>query len=132
MRTRSTLTALLVPALVLGGCGAGPEAELASDACDLLQQVVDEGPEALMTGERMEDFQELEQRAADEDISDEEMEQAMRDECPETFEELETMLPEDMGPAPDEPQDGGSGGEPEGDVGQGEGTGEQGEGGNDE
>lgn len=102
MRTRSMLTALLVPALVLAGCGPGPEAELASDACDLLQQTVDEGPEALMTEERMEDFQELEQRAADEDISDQEMEQAMREECPETFEELETMLPEDMAPTPGE------------------------------
>ena len=96
MRARSMVATLAVPVLVLAGCAGSPEEEIAADACDLLQQVVDEGPEALMGGEYMEQFQELEERAAEEDISDQEMEEAMRDECPDTFDELEGMFMQDM------------------------------------
>ena len=96
MRARSMVATLAVPVLVLAGCAGSPEEEIAADACDLLQQVVDEGPEALMGGEYMEEFQELEERAADEGISDQEMEEAMRDECPDTFDELEGMFMQDM------------------------------------
>ena len=102
MRARSIVATLAVPVLVLAGCGSSPEEEIAADACDLLQQVVDEGPEALMGGEYMQEFQELEERAAEEDISDEEMEQAMREQCPETFDELESMFMQDMDIEPDE------------------------------
>ena len=105
MRARSKLATLAVPVLILAGCGGSPEEQIAADACDLLQQVVDEGPEALMGGEYMQEFQELEERAAEEDISDQEMEQAMREECPETFEELEGMFMQDMEVEPGDPED---------------------------
>ncbi len=105
MRARSMVATLAVPVLVLAGCAGSPEEEIAADACDLLQQVVDEGPEALMGGEYMGDFQELEERAVEEGISDEEMEQAMREECPETFEELEGMFMQDMEVEPGDPED---------------------------
>jgi hypothetical protein len=106
MRARSMVATLAVPLLVLAGCGGSPEEEIAADACDLLQQVVDEGPEALMGGEYMQQFQELEERAAEEDISDQEMEQAMREQCPETFDELEDMFLQDMEVEPGDPDDG--------------------------
>jgi hypothetical protein len=106
MRARSMVATLAVPVLVLAGCGGSPEEEIAADACDLLQQVVDEGPEALMGGEYMQEFQELEERAAEEDISDQEMEQAMREQCPETFDELEGMFMQDMDIEPEgDPED---------------------------
>ena len=112
MRTRALLPTLLLPLLVLAGC-ASAEEELAADACDLLRDAVADGPEGLMDQDRMEQFAErseaLQERAEEEGISGEEMDEAMREECPEVFEELDTMFDPGMEP-----------GAPEGDEGVGE------------
>lgn len=83
---------LLLPSLLLTGCASEPE-QIAADACDLLEEVVAAGPEALMDRESMSEyraqFEELESRADDTDISDAEMEQAIRQACPEVFEDFE-------------------------------------------
>lgn len=111
MRTRVLLSFLLVPLLALGGCASDDEDALASDACELLEDAVAQGPEGLRDEERMAEFQErsdeLEERAEGAEISEEEMDQAIREECPEVFDELEGMFME-----PGQPPDGDVTGEP--------------------
>lgn len=90
MRVRTTLASTMILALGLTGCGGSEEEELAQDACEVLDGVADGGPEALLGA--MESFQEIDRRASEADISQEEMDEAMREECPEVFEEIEGMF----------------------------------------
>jgi hypothetical protein len=87
---------VLTTASLMAGCSGGDEAPsvvIAGDACSLLQQeVIDQGPEALMAGELTGAFEELEERAREAGISDPEMEEAMRERCPEVFDELEALF----------------------------------------
>ncbi len=90
MRGTRHMMATIAGLALLAGCAGGTQASLAADACDLLEELADAGPELLMDEEAMQeyeaDFAELEERADESDLEDEEMEQAMRDECPEVFE----------------------------------------------
>lgn len=91
-RVPTTLVTLLVVTLGTAGCSGGSEEEqIAAEACDLMQGVVDEGPAALQDQDLMGDFQELQQRVDESEVADEDMQQAMRDECPDVVEELEGM-----------------------------------------
>lgn len=99
MRMRMTGISTLALALVLVGCGGGSEEEqIARDACGLLEDIVEGGPEAMMDEDLMQEFAALEERAQEADIDDAEMEAAMQEECPEVFEALEGMF--DVEPVP--------------------------------
>ncbi len=104
------VASILAVGLGVAGC-ASDEEEIAADACRLLEErVIGQGPDALMDEDLEDDFRELEQRAEESGLSDEEMERAMRDECPEVFDALEDTFgspapaPDDVGEAED-PQD---------------------------
>jgi hypothetical protein len=96
LRMRRALVAGFGLASWMTGCSGGgvtPSGVIASDACSLLQQeVIDQGPEAMMAGELTGAFEELEERAREAGISDPEMQEAMHEQCPEVFDELEALF----------------------------------------
>lgn len=82
---RAKLSVLGAGALALAGagCGAGSEAEqIASDACAVLEALVDGDMEAL------EDLEDLDRRADEAEISDEDMLEAMEAECGDLLDEM--------------------------------------------
>ena len=84
-RVTTCAATMVVLMLLLAGC-ADETQRIARDACDLMEDIV-EDPAAL-DEDVFTDLQELEARADDAGISDAEMQEAMRDECPEVFESL--------------------------------------------
>ncbi len=97
--TRTLTAAMFAAALALAGCGGGPASEadaIAQDACDLIaelqgldEQVMDGDMDAM---DELDDafmrIAELEQRANDAGISDDEMIEAMERNCPELANEF--------------------------------------------
>lgn len=79
--------------LVLAGCGNGAD-QLAADACDLFDQAFGEDADMEAMRGVQEEMRELAERAEEADISDEEMQQAIRDECPDVMDTLEGFAPE--------------------------------------
>lgn len=101
--TRHMLAAAMASGLLLAGCGDGStEQEIASEACDLLSELADAGLEVMMDPEAMQEYEQqfadLERRADEADLDDEDMEQAMREECPEVFEQFDDMAEMEMDP----------------------------------
>lgn len=94
-RLHRTLATAMVAGLLLAGCGGGgSEADaLASDFCELISifaEIDEDDFEALMEvmaelEAREQDFIDLEERFEASDVSDEELEAAVRAECPEAF-----------------------------------------------
>lgn len=95
-RLRFTMATAMVAGLLLAGCGGGDSEvdALASDFCELISvfEGIDEDDfDALMeVMEELEaleaDFVELERRFDESEVTDEELEAAVRAECPDAFE----------------------------------------------
>lgn len=92
MRLARAMLAAATMAILLTGCASEAD-QLAADACDLLEEAFGEDADMeAMTGIQ-EEMQELAERADDADVSDEEMQQAVRDECPDIMETMEGFAP---------------------------------------
>jgi outer membrane murein-binding lipoprotein Lpp len=91
MRTTLALTA--AAAVLLAGCASEAE-QIAGDACDLFEEAFDGEPDLEAVMGLQEEMQELADRAEDAELSDEEMQTAMREECPDVVESLEGFSPE--------------------------------------
>lgn len=87
-------TGLATVALVLALAGCGNEADqLAADACDLFDQAFSGDADMEAMEAVQDEMRELAQRAEEADISDEEMQEAFRDECPDAMDTLEGFAP---------------------------------------
>ncbi len=84
-RLRLSAVGLGALALALAGCGTQNEANaIASDACDALEEFMEGDMQAL------DDLEDLERRADEAGISDEEMQDALEDECGDMIDEMGT------------------------------------------
>lgn len=92
-RRRAGLTVATV-AVLLAGCGASETEQLASDACELFEQAFGDEPDMEALMEVQGEMQELVERADDADVADGEMQQAIRDECPDVMETMEGLAPD--------------------------------------
>lgn len=90
---RAGLTVAIV-AVLLTGCGASEAEQLASDACELFEQAFGDEADMEALREVQGEMQELVERADDADVADEEMQQAIRDECPDVMETMEGLAPD--------------------------------------
>ncbi len=90
---RAGLTITTV-AVLLTGCGASEAEQLASDACELFEQAFGDEPDMDALMEVQGEMQDLVERADDADVADEDMQQAIRDECPDVMETMEGFAPE--------------------------------------
>lgn len=95
-RHRTGLATALV-AVLLAGCGASDAEQLASDACELFEQAFGDEPDMEALMEMQGDMQDLVERADEVDVADEEMQQAIRDECPDVMETMEGLAPDGSG-----------------------------------
>ena len=82
-RARMAMLGVGALALAIAGCGPTSEADaIASDACDILEAMLEGDMEALA------DLEDLERRADEANISDDEMEAALEDQCGDLLDEL--------------------------------------------
>lgn len=82
----------LVAMLGLVGCSSSEAEQIAADACGLMESLVEDGAAAMADEDLMGDLEDLQTRADDAELSDEEMQEAMREECPDVFDGLEGMF----------------------------------------
>lgn len=87
-RLTTSIAAMAVLVMMLAGC-ADDTQSIARDACGLMEDIADD-PTAF-DEDVFAELQELQERADDADISDEEMQAAIQDECPEVFGALNGM-----------------------------------------
>lgn len=92
-RRRAGLATATVVVL-LTGCGASEAEQLASDACELFEQAFGDEPDMEALTEVQGEMRDLVERADEADLGDEEMQQAIRDECPDVMETMEGFAPE--------------------------------------
>lgn len=92
MRLTRPVLAAATMAVLLTGCASEAD-QLAADACDLLEEAFGEDADTEAMMGVQEDMQELAERADEADVSDEEMQQAIRDECPDIMETMEGFAP---------------------------------------
>lgn len=90
-RVRAGL-AVVATVVLLAGCASEAD-QLAADACNLLEEAF--GGDADVEAMRgvQEDMQKLAQRTEEADVSDEEMQAAMQDECPDVMETMRGFAP---------------------------------------
>lgn len=88
MRIATGLAATAASLLLLAGC-ADEAQQIASDACNLFEEAFadDADMEALMGLQQ--EMQDLTERADDADVSDEDLQTAIREECPDLMDTLE-------------------------------------------
>jgi hypothetical protein len=97
MRFMRPATALVAATMLLAGCGSQSEAEaIAAEVCGIYDQLLEGDGESLFDSELLEEFDALEQRVQDADLTDAEVEVAIRDECPGTVEELEQLFSSEL------------------------------------
>jgi hypothetical protein len=90
-------TALVAGTMLLAGCGSQSEAEaIASEVCGVYEQLLEGDGESLFDSELLEQFEALEQRVQAAELSDAEVEEAIRDECPDTVNELEQLFSSEL------------------------------------
>lgn len=86
---------LLAASMVVSGCaGATSEERIASQACDLYAELLDGDTEAVLDGDLVDRFEELERQASEAEMSDADIEAAVQEECPGTLADLEELFGE--------------------------------------
>lgn len=92
--TRGAALLLALSMAVAGCAGATEEQQIAGEACDLYAELVDGDLEAVFDTDIVDQFEELEQRANDAEMSDADIEAAVQEECPGTIAEIEELFGE--------------------------------------
>lgn len=86
---------LLALSMAVGGCaGATEEQQIAAEACDLYAELVEGDIEAVFDTDLVDQFEELERRADEAEMSDADIEAAVQEECPGTIAEIEELFGE--------------------------------------
>lgn len=86
---------LLAASMALAGCaGATQEEQIAAQVCDLYAELVDGDADVVFDTDLVDRFDELERQASEVEMTDADVEAAVREECPDTLAELEELFGE--------------------------------------